>query len=346
MWTNRGAGGVTDLKAIFRNPGPGAARLQDIALRIAVVNYDAACTVESLQNVPWCVAKRIWDQMNSRSLMNLCSWLVFIRYADEVDDPDKIFHHTFRIIFTGLDLATRTLRAAPNPHFITFLSITRFFAPERMFQELEELPEFPNLGALHLDAGDGRRGTFEVDKQILQAWANRAERCGGFPKLKLLVSRCLPTLGLSSLDLLAKLPALEYCIFADSLSVTEDEQGDVPGGWEFISRPHLDQLASRLWMDDSISAGLDDLYRELIPPSPGAKREPFLDLRYGSSLYPYFARDISAIQGVKRVRAAPLLPGNSKSRPSPSEDNGPKRRKIRQGIVRHMDDLLQDFESK
>lgn len=348
QWQTRGM--KSDPKQ-WTNSGPGAARLDAVALRSVAWNIDHI-TPEILECVPWVVGKRIADYLTRTETWNLKTWKTFAAaYPEENDRILAQYKITIRTRegenLYELDSITKFLSALPFNH-ITMLNIQRLkFTKNAMLA----VSRIPNLGILALDLSWGDNCPDSISATFMQRWCRLVVEEGRLSKLKVIALRSFE-LSLLSLHHLAGHPALVLCNIESLKSKVEWDDGAKSScGWELLSSTEVDGDLKSMWNDpkSTVHQILQKVYKYAVKQTkPDAEHEmsrpATLSIDYGAARSSLGATSLSSLW---YTRVAPLPEASSIPRETITtyEPQGPvkKKRKLRPGKQMDIGDILGGF---
>ncbi|KAF2660601.1 hypothetical protein K491DRAFT_774522 [Lophiostoma macrostomum CBS 122681] len=157
------------------------ASLQDMALRSCIWHIDI-CTPETLAEVPWHLAAKIYDRMVQMDTITLNSWAVFkMRYPAEVEATySKSVYEDSR---GPVQLPSIIAQIRKMPFAcLTLLSIDGLILS---INSLMLLLDLPSLAVLHLEDVD------RIHNRIFGNWTRAIKEKQAFPNLQVLLLGCL-----------------------------------------------------------------------------------------------------------------------------------------------------------
>ncbi|MCJ1481892.1 hypothetical protein MMC06_002052 [Schaereria dolodes] len=249
VWATRGM--LSDI-VTFRSPGPGCATMQEMAIR-RIIMHASSLVVESLDAVPWQVAKKLWQMIlrqlvfsfvscevsaNHRSsdLDSLHSWKVFISsYPEDTGAPS--LKHRLQVIAKPRMLLNEYYKPITSESFqwITFLTLSDITCSRN---DLTQLSLLTNLGTLAIGRGVKAPET-GLDDRIIRAWAEAANVTKAFSMLRVLVCRWQKDLTVLSLQYLARIPGLTLFIVEACSVGHKDKVIAKDLGWKYSAGRYL-----------------------------------------------------------------------------------------------------------
>ncbi|KAJ5085426.1 hypothetical protein N7532_010197 [Penicillium argentinense] len=300
----------------------------------------------SFKNVPWLLAKEIWDFLGECNKQTLHMWKILATiYPTDFRKGCQFYKlYTLRPVQPLKGYIETMNDRRCNWH--AFLSLETAYAT---VEDLVRIGGMANLAALEIERGQWRPCPVlplshpndpetTLEDGIVRSWLEMARAQGSLQHLRVLRISQQNSLTLSSLDMLAGLPGLALILvhkcrhFTEAWTQGEEDQGQAvfaAHGWhaqslskvlerrgldEFTGPMHFEQLGNAY--TDSLRTGKREDGTERLPPGL-AGNAPKMDF----CLHQGHRTDVSSIE--KRMPFAsgdvlhltPVLPGSASKRP-------------------------------
>ncbi|PQE14426.1 succinyl-3-ketoacid-coenzyme a transferase protein [Rutstroemia sp. NJR-2017a BBW] len=189
------------------------ARTQGSEVSKTVLKNISHVTLDGLECIPVPILRRMWQDLNKRSVINLHTWKMFSKLIHHDDHATLNLFRYRQAIQTpvpSLEVYTKPV-ISETFDFLTNLSITTAFS----IPDLVRLSLIKNLGSLEIvnpqeqntDTG-ATPFAVGVGDRIIRAWHEAAVKDGAFPVLRILKLRNFKALTSKSLVYLNSFPSL------------------------------------------------------------------------------------------------------------------------------------------
>ncbi|CEJ54369.1 hypothetical protein PMG11_00686 [Penicillium brasilianum] len=210
-----------------RGNEPGASSLKDMATRCLVMDQ-SALKLELFENVPWKIAKELWEFLGNRGKQTLLMWKILImRYPEQFPQLSPTYCMRTKVPKTPLKGYIDNVRSDAC-HWRAALSLSSAYAS---VSDLVEIGNLKNLVALEihsrvcdpsLPTNIETRDGAQLDDGVVRSWLDAAQSTGSLQNLQVLRIYQQNSLTHHILWMLEKLPGLKLIVIYQCGKLTQE----------------------------------------------------------------------------------------------------------------------------